>query len=207
MKRILATLWLILLPLGVAAQPGSATDELLEALQDLQQLQGNFEQRQYGNDDLLLLESRGRFRLLRPGYFAWEILSPDNQLIIASPEYIWHYDQDLETATRRPVTDSAQMSPLQVLGGDAPALRRRFNVERVGAGDFALVPVSDDVGFKQLTLHLDLDGAAITGMDILDNLNQRVVIEFSQLDSETELSSDDFAFTPPDGVDLFYYDE
>jgi outer membrane lipoprotein carrier protein len=205
MKRILATLWLILLPLGVAAQPGSATDELLEALQDLQQLQGNFEQRQYGNDDLLLLESRGRFRLLRPGYFAWEILSPDNQLIIASPEYIWHYDQDLETATRRPVTDSAQMSPLQVLGGDAPALRRRFNVERVGAGDFALAPVADDVGFKQLTLHLD--GAVITGMDILDNLSQRVVIEFSQLDSETELSSDDFAFTPPDGVDLFYYDE
>jgi len=205
MKRLLATLWLIQLPLWAAAQPGGATDELLEALQGLQQLQGNFEQRQYGNNDVLLLESRGKFRLLRPGYFAWEILSPDNQLIIAGPEYIWHYDQDLETATRRPVTDSAQMSPLQVLGGDASALRRRFKVERVGEGDFALAPVSDDVGFKQLTLHLD--GATITGMDILDNLNQRVVIEFSQLESEAKLSSDDFAFTPPDGVDLFYYDE
>jgi outer membrane lipoprotein carrier protein len=205
MKRLLATLWLILLPLGAAAQPGSATDELLEALQGLQQLQGNFEQRQYGNNDVLLLESRGRFRLLRPGYFAWEILSPDNQLIIASPEFIWHYDQDLETATRRPVTDSAQMSPLQVLGGDASVLRRRFSVDQIGEGDFALAPVSADVGFKQLTLHLN--GSAITGMDILDNLNQRVVIEFSQLDSETELTGDDFAFTPPDGVDLFYYDE
>ena len=205
MKRLLMALWLIQLPLWAAAQPGAATDELLEALQGLQQLQGNFEQRQYGNNDVLLLESRGKFRLLRPGYFAWEILSPDNQLIIAGPEYIWHYDQDLETATRRPVTDSAQMSPLQVLGGDASALRKRFNVERVAEGDFALAPVSDDVGFKQLTLHLD--GSAITGMDILDNLNQRVVIEFSQLDRDTELSSDDFAFTPPDGVDLFYYDE
>lgn len=205
MKRLLATTWLILLPLWAAAQPGGATDELLDALQGLQQLQGNFEQRQYGNNDELLLESRGRFRLLRPGYFAWEILSPDNQLIIASPEYIWHYDQDLETATRRPVTDSAQMSPLQVLGGDESALRRRFSVEQVGEGDYALAPVSDDVGFKQLTLHLD--GPVITGMDILDNLGQRVVIEFTQLDGETELTGDDFAFTPPDGVDLFYYDE
>ena len=97
------------------------------------------------------------------------------------------------------------MSPGKVLGGDAHALRRRFNVERVGASDFALAPVADDVGFKQLPLHLD--GAVITGMDILDNLSQRVVIEFSQLDSETELTGDDFAFTPPDGVDLFYYDE
>jgi outer membrane lipoprotein carrier protein len=205
MKRLVSTLWLVLLPLWAAAEPGGATDELLDALQGVQHLQGNFEQRQYGNNDELLVASRGRFRLLSPGYFAWEILSPDNQLIIASPEFIWHYDQDLETATRRPVTDSAQMSPLQVLGGDASVLRRRFSVEQVGAGDFALVPLTDDVGFKQLTLHLD--GPAITGMDILDNLNQRVVIEFSQLDSDTELTSTDFAFTPPDGVDLFYYDE
>lgn len=205
MSRALATLWLILLPLWVSAQSSGATDELLDTLQGLQQLQGNFEQRQYGNDDALLLESRGRFRLLRPGYFAWEILSPDSQLIIASPEFVWHHDQDLETATRRPVTDSAQMSPLQVLGGDASALRRRFSVEQVGEGDFALAPVSEDVGFKQLTLHLD--GPVITGMDILDNLDQRVVIEFSQLDSETELTAEDFDFTPPEGVDLFYYDE
>jgi len=200
----MATLWLILLPLWATAQPRGATDELLDALQGLQHLQGNFEQRQYGNNDVLLVESRGRFRLLRPGYFAWEILYPDNQLIIASPDFIWHYDQDLETATRRPVTDSVQMSPLQVLGGDASALRRKFNVEQVGADDFTLAPVSADVGFKELTLHLN--GSTITGMDILDNLNQRVAIEFSQLDSDTELTSEDFAFTPPDGVDLFYYD-
>jgi len=205
MKRLLAILWLILLPLWATAQPGGATDELLDALQGVQQLQGNFEQRQYGNNDELLVESRGRFRLLRPGYFAWEILWPDNQLIIASPEFIWHYDQDLETATRRPVTDSAQMSPLQVLGGDADALRRRFNIEQVAEGNFVLSPLTDDVGFQQLTLHLN--GPVITGMDILDNLNQRVIIEFSQLDSDSGLTGEDFTFTPPDGIDLFYYDE
>ncbi len=205
MKRLLATLCLLLLPLWATAQPGGATDELLKALQVVQQLQGDFEQRQYGDNNVLLLESHGKFRLLRPGYFAWEILGPDNQLIIASPEFIWHYDKDLETATRRPVTDSAQMSPLQVLGGDALALRRRFSVKQLGPGDFALEPLTNDAGFKQLTLHLD--GPAITGMDIVDNLNQRVVIEFSQLDSSTALSAEDFEFTPPDGVDLFYYDE
>jgi hypothetical protein len=34
-----------------------------------------------------------------------------------------------------------------------------------------------------------------------------VVIEFTELDSDSTLSSADFAFSPPVGADLFYYDE
>jgi len=205
MKKYLAALWLTLSPLWAGAQPASAIDELLSALEEIQQLQGSFEQRQYGENDVLLVQSSGTFRLLRPGYFAWEILAPDSQLIIASPEYVWHHDRDLETVTRRPVNDSAQMSPLQVLGGDETVLREKFSVQRAGAAAYSLVPKSGDVGFKRLTLRLD--GASIEGMEILDNLNQRVVIDFDQLDATTGLSSADFAFSPPDGVDLFYYDE
>jgi outer membrane lipoprotein-sorting protein len=44
-------------------------------------------------------------------------------------------------------------------------------------------------------------------MEIEDNLDQTVVITFTDLDSESELSPTDFAFTPPAGADLFYYDE
>ena len=65
--------------------------------------------------------------------------------------------------------------------------------------------VASGVGFKQLTLHLD--GPQLTGMEIQDNLDQSVVIKFTDLDSESELSSVDFSFTPPPGADLFYYDE
>jgi outer membrane lipoprotein carrier protein len=205
MKKYLAALWLTLSPLWAGAQSATAIDELLSALDEIQQLQGSFEQRQYGENDVLLVQSSGTFRLLRPGYFAWEIAYPDSQLIIATPEFVWHHDRDLETVTRRPVNDSAQMSPLQVLGGDESVLRDKFTVERAGAGAYSLVPRSADVGFKRLTLRLD--GARIEGMEILDSLNQRVVIDFAQLDAKAGLSSADFAFSPPDGVDLFYYDE
>jgi outer membrane lipoprotein carrier protein len=205
MKKNLVVLWLTLTAAWASAQTVSAIDELSGALQDIQQLQGNFAQRQYGANDVLLVESSGTFRLLRPGYFAWEIVSPDSQLIIASPEFIWHYDRDLETVTRRPVTDNAQMSPLQVLGGNDAVLREKYSVTRADNGSFTLTPLAADAGFKRL--NLQLDGSRITGMDILDNLNQRVVVVFEQMDSQTKLSSDDFAFSPPDGVDLFYYDE
>jgi len=205
MRRYLVTLWLILSPLWAIAQTDKGVDELLLALDGIEYLQGRFEQRQYGENNVLLVESSGTFRLLRPGYFAWEILSPDSQLIIANPEYVWHHDLDLETVTRRPVTDSAEMSPLQILGGDETTLREKFHVVPEGEGDFSLTPLSGDAGFKRLTLHLD--NKVLTGMEIEDNLNQRVVIEFNSLDSETALTATDFAFTPPDGADLFYYDE
>lgn len=205
MMKYWLSLWLAIAPLLSHAQAGSDVNDLFAALAPVRQLQGNFSQQQYGQDNLLLAESSGKFRLLRPGYFAWEILSPDNQLIIAGPEYIWHYDRDLETVTRRPVTTDAEMTPLQILGGDEDALREKFQVVRKAKGAFLLTPLSPDVGFRQLTLYLD--GAKLTGMEIQDNLDQDVVIKFSDLDSTSALSAADFAFSPPPGADLFYYDE
>lgn len=203
--KFVFTLWLVILPLLCNAQGGSDVNDLIAALAPVKRLQGSFSQQQYGQDNVLLSESSGKFRLLRPGYFAWEILSPDNQLIIAGPQYIWHHDRDLETVTRRPVTTDAEMTPLQILGGDEDALREKFQVVRKDKGAFLLTPVSPDVGFRQLTLYLD--GAALTGMEIQDNLDQNVVIKFTNLDSTSALSADDFVFTPPPGADLFYYDE
>ncbi|MCB1677895.1 MAG: outer membrane lipoprotein chaperone LolA [Halioglobus sp.] len=205
MKRFLALVWLALLAVGASAEDDGAADALLAALRPMGHLQGQFTQRQYDADGALADESTGTFRLLRPGYFSWEILAPDRQLIIANPSYVWHYDRDLETLTRRPVTDSVRMSPLQVLGGDEAALREHYRVQRDAQHRFTLTPLAGDPGFRRLTLTLEDD--LLSGMEILDNLGQRVEIAFDQLDAASTLTSQDFEFTPPDGVDLFYYDE
>lgn len=205
MMKFMFTLWLGIAPLLAFAQADSDVDQLLIELAPITRLQGSFMQRQYGQDSTLLAESSGEFRLLRPGYFAWEIQHPDEQLIVAGPEFIWHYDRDLETVTRRPVTTDADMTPLQILGGDETALREKFQVVREDAGTFVLTPVASGVGFKQLTLRLA--DKQLVGMEIQDNLDQLVVITFADLDSESALGSVDFEFTPPPGADLFYYDE
>jgi len=203
--RVVSLLLLLACAVPVAGAPGTAVDALVAELAPVTQLQGGFVQRQYTPEGALLAESSGRFRLLRPGYFSWEILSPDRQLIVADPDYIWHYDQDLETATRRPVAVDGEWTPFQILGGDAAALRERFRVEQIEKGVFLLFPLAPDTGFKRLKL--SLDGARLTGMEIVDNLDQKVVIDFTDLDSESALAKSDFAFTPPAGADIFYYDQ
>ena len=205
MTKYLLAAWLGIAPLLSVAQSSSDVNALLALLDQFKHVQGSFSQRQFGQDKILLAESSGEFRVLRPSYFAWEVLSPDEQLIIVDPEFIWHYDRDLETVTRRPVTGDAEMVPLKILGGDAKKLQEKFHIVRQSENAFALTPLSEGVGFKQLILYVDQ--AQLGGMEIQDNLNQFVEIKFTDLDTEVELSSADFAFIPPPGADLFYYDQ
>lgn len=174
-------------------------------LQAIDSLMGSFKQQQYDEKGKLLLESSGEFRLLRPDYFAWEVRDPERQLVIADEQFLWHFDQELETVTRRPVGGREEMSPLEVLGGDEELLRTRFEVTHGAEGAFTLRPLDIDPGFRQL--QLIFEGEELSGMEIVDKLNQKVVISFSRLDSTTTLDTSDFAFTPPEGVDIFYYDE
>ncbi len=126
-------------------------------------------------------------------------------MIIAVLSYLWHYDIDLETVTRRPAQGAQQISPLQILGGDAKVLREDFDVSIDAQQSYVLVPRKDNAGFA--SLHLRLQSGVVTGMKILDNLNQRIEIEFHNVDSTSPLSPADFEFVPPEGVDLFSYDQ
>tara|TARA_R110001599_G_scaffold353866_1_gene600913 strand:- start:35918 stop:36544 length:627 start_codon:yes stop_codon:yes gene_type:complete len=208
MKRLLliAGFTFSLLAAAVRAQEVAAIDQLLHRLGQINALQGQFQQRQFDGSGEVLIESSGSFKLLRPFYFSWEISSPDNQLIVANAEYLWHYDIDLQTATRRPVVGNIEASPLQILGGDESVLREQYTVQRDGDDTFTLTPLDAAKGFRQLTV--TFTAGVMSQMDIVDRLGQRVVVDFEQVDAQTALSSSDFEFTPPPGdVDLFYYDD
>ncbi len=183
----------------------TAADKLGDRLAGLDQLQGEFEQRQFDVAGRLLTASSGTFKLLRPGYFSWNIREPDSQLVIADPDYIWHHDRDLETVTRRPVAGGRHASPLQVLGGDTQTLRREFRVESLGGDRFRLTPTADNPDYQWLIVQLARDG--IQAMEIRDRLDHRIEIKLSALERDAGLTPADFTFNPPAGADLFYYDQ
>ena len=197
------TLFLILLLFPLIAWAGPE-DELLAQLASIDTLAGRFVQAQSAGEGVATVSSSGEFQLLKGGYFSWAIETPDRQLILATPEYLWHHDLDLETVTRRPVGATDEMSPLQVLGGDMAYLRSHYRIDSAGPGTYTLVPKDIDPGFQSLTL--DFEGGQIAAMSIVDKLGQQIAIQFSQLDNPA-LTKADFDFQPPPGVDLFYYDE
>lgn len=209
MQHLLAVLILALgftlAPAATRAAEDAAQTDLWAALAPTSHLQGNFIQNQYGEDGVLLLQSRGRFAVLRPGYFSWEITSPDNQLIVADADYIWHHDRDLETVTRRPTPSGAEATPLQILGGDTASLRESFSVVDEGQGVYTLTPLVEGAGFR--SLRLTLSGSLLTRMEVRDNLDQRIEVEFLDVDAQSALTPAAFDFTPPEGADVFLHDQ
>ncbi|QFU75993.1 outer membrane lipoprotein chaperone LolA [Halioglobus maricola] len=189
---------------GIVRSEEDAAEALISQLQDVAQMSGSFSQQQFAPDaDQPVSVTEGRFGLLRPGYFYWDIQSPDSQLIVADPVYVWHYDRDLETVTRRPADSGTTASPLQVLGGDVGALRENYRVDSSASDVYTLTPRSEEPGFQSLTLKLA--AGQLEGMEVIDNLGQRLAISFSDVTRDAGLSVDDFQFTPPEGVDVFFH--
>jgi outer membrane lipoprotein carrier protein len=206
MRTVTSWLFALLLAcLSGQTMASTALDALRDALATLESLQGAFTQKQYSETGELLEQRSGRFAVLRPGFFRWDITHPDSQLIVADPHYLWHFDRDLETVTRRPASSSGQMAPLRVLGGDALALAESFRVEYSAQGAFVLYPQEEGAGFQQV--ELVLHEGVLSRMNVQDELGQTITIEYFDVDTQTPLTPADFTFTPPAGADLFYYDE
>ncbi len=179
-------------------------EELAERLSAIHSLSGQFTQQQMDGAGELAQTTQGSFALLLPNYFRWDIQSPDSQLLIADPEFLWQYDRDLDTVTRRPIGSTEAATPLQVLAGSAQDLAERFAVSHTGDESWQLLPRGSDAGFT--SLELIFEQGALTRMEIVDSLEQQVTIQFSAL-SEAPLSPEDFAFTPPEDSDQFFYDQ
>lgn len=195
---------LLLFAISTAAlfvSAANADEDLWKALTKNDRVMGHFEQRLFDEQGELVEESSGHYKALRPHFFRWEISDPDQQEIIVDSESLWHYDIDLGTATRRPVSESQDLNALEVLTGDADRLSSRFSVSRVEEGRYRLLPQYAQAGFVSLELTLSDD--KLVGIEIVDRSAQQIVIELAPQDDASSLEVSDFEFIPPDGVEVF----
>lgn len=181
--------------------PESRNSSLWDHLEAQQQATGDFEQLLYSEGGELLVQSRGEYRLLRPGFFRWDIESPDSQLIVVSGDELWHYDRDLASATRRNARSPGSFSALELLAGDGADLRQRFAVTELGDDRYRLVPVYAGAGFS--SVELQWRERALVAMVIRDRGGQEIQLSLTPDPNAAPLTADDFSFSVPEGVEVF----
>lgn len=199
MRRLLIATLLVLAANAALAENVALLD-LQSRLGAIHSLQGNFAQTLLSDQAVMLEQSSGEFALLQPGYFAWHIQLPDEQLLLAAGGTLWHYDVELQTATRRPMPDNSQ-SPLAVLGGDVAQLDADYVVEAIAPQVFRLLPIMERGDFSELVLHFN--AGLPQKMVLLDQLGRSTVIDFSELQLNPVLLPSRFEFVPPAGVDVY----
>ncbi len=188
---------------SVAAQGESATADdariwTLLAAQD--QAQGEFRQDLFDEEGELIEQARGRYAILRPGYFRWEIDEPDRQQITVSDGTLWHYDLDLATATERRVDVDEQFTALDLLARDSDDLAERFRVEAVREATYRLLPLFPGAGFS--AVELVWEGETLTAMTVERRGGQTLALDLAPAANPQALSPADFEFSGPEGVEV-----
>ena len=145
---------------------------------------------------------KGTMSVQRPNNFRWETKSPSQQLIVANGSSMWIYDKDLEQATKQNVDSQVGNTPALLLSGDPSKIAQNFKITQPYATKnyYVLYPKSGDASFKNLSV--SFSGGKPVMMVLNDTLGQTTSIKFSNIKLNPSISSSQFKFTPPKGVDI-----
>lgn len=144
----------------------------------------------------------GTMSVQRPNQFRWETKSPSEQLIVANSSTLWIYDKDLEQATKQSVDNQVGNTPALLLSGDPDKIANNFKITQPNGNKnyYVLYPKSGDANFKSLSISFN-SGKPVM-MVLNDSLGQTTSIKFSNIKMNNSISSSQFSFTPPQGVDV-----
>lgn len=207
MRNLLSACCLLFTTLQVA-QAEDATLALRNKLEAMHSFSASFQQTLYDESDQELQQSNGTAKLKRPGHLYWATQSPYENLMIADNKTLWRYDIDLEQVTQQPLDKNLSQTPALLLSGEVANIDKNFVVRRKEQGKdqttFILEPKRADSLLRQLSLTFSAD--AISAMRIVDDLQQRTDIEFSDVVVNAEIDASVFKFEVPPGVDLLTND-
>ncbi len=204
MPKRLITLVACALTMPALAESDAQTDALLdEFVNDMQTLQGRFEQSLIDADGRVMEVTRGTLQISRPGKFRWSYSEPYEQLLIADGDNIWSYDVDLAQVTVKPQVEALANTPALLLGGSDNALD-----QFVHEGGFVrdaiqwvqLSPKNTESGF--LRVELGFEDGIIRQMVFFDHLDQTTVVALYDVSVDRQIDASRFQFEPPAGVDV-----
>lgn len=164
-----------------------------------QALEGRFTQVLIDNTQGYRVETRGSFRILRPGHAEWLVDEPDEEAFYLSPEGLWHFDPWLEVATFHATEELDAASAIALLSGDIDALRRGYEIN-LSAGIIKLVSRDEQAQVAWMELSVD-QNTIPTRMLIQTRLARSLEIQFSDA-SPAAINASDLAFVPPTGVEI-----
>nr|WP_230655958.1 outer membrane lipoprotein chaperone LolA [Psychrobacter sp. I-STPA10] len=190
---------------AAAADNITAANRLNELLAKTKSMTANFSQTTQGASSASGAKNgtfSGSMSVQRPNQFRWETKVPAEQLIVGNSSRLWIYDKDIKQATRQNVDKQMGNTPALLLSGDPNKIADNFKITQPNTGKnyYVLYPKASDANFKSLAISFNKKKPVM--MVLNDSLGQTTSIKFSNVKLNTNISSAQFAFTPPDGIDV-----
>lgn len=201
LKRISFTL--LLLSLSGLALAENAAEKLQGYLQQMQTLEGHFQQITLDARGQRMQEAQGSMQLAKPGRFYWSTQQPYPQVLVSNGTTLWVYDPDLEQVTIQTLDERTTQSPAVILTGEASDLTKHFTITSSNSGQqlvFNLIPLQQDSLFEALSLHFT--DSRISALQLTDSLGQKTRVDLTITQFNQPLDNQNFEFEVPANVDV-----
>jgi len=184
-----------------------------DALKDLSALlaiahsaSATFTQTITDGDGQILQSSTGNMKLVKPGYFWWEIQKPNQQLIIIKNRTIYFYQADLEQLTIRPFNLNETQTPATLLlNANMDILNSQYITHKETDRDlliFSLIPKADNQLLKSIMI--SFEGDKLVELELADHLDHLTKIIFKNFKLDPSISASQFTFNIPKGTDVIH---
>lgn len=188
--------------LAASLARADAVDTLREFVRDAKSGRAAFSQTVTSPDGAKKKNSSGQFEFQRPNRFRFAYTKPFEQAIVADGQKVWIYDNDLNQASSRKMSDAIGATPAALLAGGS--LERDFDLkarpDRGGLSWVQALPKSKDGQFQ--SIEIGFKGKQLTAVEIVDSFGQRSALVFSDLQTNVPVDPERFRFTPPPGADI-----
>lgn len=176
-KMLLLPLSLCLLVFSFSAHAISKeATQLKDKLSVFNQVHASFVQRVLSNEGKLLNESTGEMTISRPGKFHWQVVTPEEELIVSDGNTIWYYSPFIEQVTLINFADAINDTPFALIAGANDDQWSNYVVKKQG-DEFT---VTNPTQVQSTTF--------VFNFDQKNNINKFVVIEEQGQRSEFELT-------------------
>ena len=190
----------LLASFSAIAQDDKHKPELRAMLSQLKSFSAGFVQEVKDINGELLQRAEGKITLQQPQRLHWEVLPPNEGLLIADGETLWHVDPFVEQVIAVDQKSAVQDHPIMLL---AEPDSQRWDDYSVSFEDdsYVIYPLSKQQSVKQFNLHFD-KYKMLSHIKIIDQQEQTNWLYFSNAQSNIAIPSDTFTFALPEGFDL-----
>ncbi len=182
----------------------SAIQTLQSKLSQLTSYQADFTQTVVDIENTILQQAKGNISLQQPNKLYWELLPPNDNILIADGQTLWNLDAFMEQVVAYDQLAAIKNNPLILLTDPTSTKWQEYQVIKTDDQTdkvFVIKPTDQQTSVQSLTLTFDQDNKLV-GLQTTDQQQQTSTLVFSNIKQDQPIDADMFVFTLPKGYEL-----
>jgi len=175
------------------------TQDLQIRLSKVNSFHATFSQRVTNAEGTIIQQGKGKLWIKRPNFFNWQMILPDENVLISDGKTLWFYNPFIKQVTVTWLKDIINNTPFMLIMCNNPYDWQQYNIKQQD-DNFKLTPKISNNNLKQFTITVTANGV-IKVFSIIEQDGQKNTYFFKE-QSNSIINANKFKFSLPKSVTL-----